>query len=95
MVREAAWSHSKGGDLLWRKLQLSCLLGAEVRYFLDHFLVLIRGRCYDAGEGGAAGEEAFWPSIFVLWQSASAGDALRHLHHEKVTCLSYACVLLG
>jgi hypothetical protein len=45
MVGEAVRSHCKGIDLLWRKLQLSCLLGAEVRYFLDHFCMEIRGRC--------------------------------------------------
>ena len=45
IVGEAVRSHCKGIDLLWRKLQLSCLLGAEVRYFLDHFCMEIRGRC--------------------------------------------------
>ncbi len=63
MVREAAWSHSKGGDLLWRKLQLGCLLGAEVRYFLDHFFVLVKGRWW-TWWAVYAGEEG-WATIHV------------------------------
>ena len=61
-IREAAWSHSKGGDLLWRKLQLGCLLGAEVRHFLDHFFVLVKGRWWTWAV--CAGEEG-WATIHV------------------------------
>lgn len=64
MIGEAALPHSKGGDLLWRKLQRNCLQRAEVRDFLDHFFVDSRGWCWGGGGGsGGAGEEAFWATV--------------------------------
>ena len=96
MVWEAAWSHSKGGDLLWRKLQLGCLLGAEVCYFLDHFFLEVRRQGWVSGGGRVAGEEGFWTTVgydlcqqirrrhclaFFVCRSLSAiYDTLRHLH---------------